>query len=223
MRSSGLVLLALFAPLSLCGFSCGAFNSAPVGPAITGVDGADTDPVQQGNQFVSGCSAPPVPTGPTYWHVHYSGGSAGDVSFLWPTSLLNGNIATIGYYFAGDDPINVKTQATNAINAWNNALQRDKASKAYVQIALQATTDSHAPVTIFGPNNAPFALNPAEAGATVYGIIQSPYSNLSSVQIALDTSGGDNAIYGEALHELGHSLGLRHNQYQGSVMWPTVN
>jgi len=218
----GIAVLGAFLMLSDIVYSCGAGSSTPSGPTITSIaSNPNTDPVQFSNEYYDGCGIPSTPTGPKYWHVHYSNGQSGDISPKWPTSLFSGKLATVSYYFPQDDPGNIPPQGVNAIGAWNTALQRDKSTGGYVQISLQPSNNPQSSVQIFGSNNSNIVIGPTEGGGTVYGMIAPPYTNLTGAQIAVDQTQSDVALYQSLLHEIGHSLGLNHNLHQGSAMWPS--
>jgi len=204
-------------------WNCNAPSNPPPTKTIKNVS-ANNDPLQWNSPgLVLGCAFQPENSPMLTWHVTYTDNTSANYAIYWPTGGSGGGNGNLGVWFAPPAAANVVTQATNAVNAWNAALTRDVTTGGTININLSITSDYTAPVRVYSDNGGNLSPEPDVPGAEAFGAVPAPYSTLASAEILLMSSWGDITIYDSALHEFGHALGLAHNHYETSVMFPQLN
>jgi len=202
------VLLTLLL-LTTTGFSCGLNGTVSPPPKNVIQVTEANDPIQNQSGGQCGSVSSDDITSPTQWFVTYDDHTNSTVSFTWPTNLVYGQIATLGYYYAANTPSATVSAVNSAIAAWNTALTANKNKpNGYVQIRLVNTSDPYAPIKVYPDYSRDIQLDPSRdggLGVEEFGSIDPPYTNLSSALIVISSQASSRA-YNVALHEVGHSL-----------------
>lgn len=216
-----------------CTVSVGS-NPATPPPAVTVQSiSENADPVQYntGNTYSVPCSQQPsVQPLPHTWTVHFSDGSVQSRSILWPKGTA-GQIQFVNFWIDNDPsvPGTVESGYTqvvqDAIDGWNNALATNAPNTLLVNVR-SSSTQSGSQVQIYEEN---LGDEGGEGGHMSYVSIPMfrPLNQtyLEDAEINFDAAALGQIhgnIYAAVAHELGHSLGLNHNQYTSSVMYPIL-
>lgn len=175
---------------------------------------------------VLGCGA--IPTGtktqPTTWSFTWSNNTTTHNVILWPKGGAGQSPRPILFW---DDPGN-QNLTFNALQlsaqSWQNELSADATGNLLVSLQISANNTDFGNANIRAYDSTTAYLE-QDQGGTVGGnetfLQYAPdWSTLVVAQVIVNANMDQTSTWTSALHEVGHALGLRHSNYQRSVMFP---
>jgi hypothetical protein len=217
LQRSGCIAVAILGLFSLTGGSCqSVFNS---GPTIVDAEKLPSSINYNSTNLVESCTSIPSSryTQILNWHITYSDNTTADKPIFWPKG--NTSPQPVYVYINSSDET-IYEQSKNALNIWNAALNAN--AHGSVQIAYQTVSDpSAANVEIY--DTSPDSEGGGIVGSEGNEVLSPDYSQLVSAKVFIETGQGTFPTFQIAVHELGHALGLDHNYYLRSVMFPILD